>query len=226
MRMWLTIGVLLVAFAVLRTMWPFQSVPTGSRGVLTQFGAIRSIEPEGLAIFWPWQKLFLFSIRAEEASVDDAEGSTSDTQPVHVALTVRYSIVPDKVAEVFEKYSHDGNLASYVQTATQEVFKAVTAKYTAPDLIAQRSKVSTEIRDALQAKLAIYGAQVINIDMRNFAFSPEYMKAINDKVTQEQLKLAAENRAKTVEAEQKVKIVTAEAEAAAVKAKADGDAYA
>ena len=226
MRLWVTIGVLVVGLMVLRTVWPFQSVPTGSRGVLTQFGAIKSIEPEGLAIFWPWQRLYLFSIRAEEAQVDDAEGSTSDTQPVRVALTVRYSIIPDKVAEVFEKYSHDGNLASYVQTATQEVFKAVTAKFTAPDLISQRSRVSAEIREALSAKLAIYGAQVINIDMRNFAFSPEYMKAINDKVTQEQLKLAAENRAKTVEAEQKVKIVTAEAEAAAVKAKADGDAYA
>jgi regulator of protease activity HflC (stomatin/prohibitin superfamily) len=67
---------------------------------------------------------------------------------------------------------------------------------------------------------------VINIDMKNFAFSDSYMKAINDKVTQEQLKLAAENRVKTAEAEQRIKIVTAEAEASAVKARADGEAYA
>ena len=62
--------------------------------------------------------------------------------------------------------------------------------------------------------------------MKNFAFSDSYMKAINDKVTQEQLKLAAENRVKTAEAEQRIKIVTAEAEASAVKARADGEAYA
>ena len=49
------------------------------------------------------------------------------------------------MAEVFEKYSHDGNLSSYVQTATQEIFKAVTAKYSAPDLIAQRARVSNEV---------------------------------------------------------------------------------
>ena len=54
----------------------------------------------------PWRKLSNFSIRAETASIDDAEGATSDTQPVRVALTVRYSIFPDRVAEVFEKYSH------------------------------------------------------------------------------------------------------------------------
>ncbi|TCO36096.1 prohibitin family protein [Dokdonella fugitiva] len=214
------IGLLLSAF------WPFRQVPTGSRGVLTQFGAIRGIENEGLAVVMPWQRLALFSIRAEQAQIDNADGSTSDQQPVKVSLTVRYSIITDRVAEVYEKYSHDGDLSSYVQTATQEVFKAVTAKYNAPDLIAKRSQVSTDINAALKQKLEVYGAQVINIDMRNFAFSPEYMAAINEKVTQEQLRLAAENKVKTVEAEQKQKVAVAEAEANALKAKADGEAYA
>jgi regulator of protease activity HflC (stomatin/prohibitin superfamily) len=219
------IKVVLVLILLLAA-WPFYSVPTGSRGVVTQFGKIVGIEGEGLAVLWPWQKLSNFSIRAEQADIEHAEGSTSDTQPVHVSLTVRYSIATDKVAEVFEKYSHDGNLSSYVQTATQEIFKAVTARYTAPDLIAKRAQVSNDIGVALREKLAIYGAQVINIDMKNFAFSDSYMKAINDKVTQEQLKLAAENRVKTAEAEQRIKVVTAEAEASAVKARADGEAYA
>ena len=215
--------VALVFFAIL---WPFYSVPTGSRGVITQFGKIVGIEGEGLAILPPWQKLSNFSIRAEKADIEGAEGSTSDQQPVKVSMTVRYSIVTDRVAEVFEKYSHDGDLSSYVQTATQEIFKAVTAKYTAPDLIAQRAKVSSDINAALRAKLSLYGAQVINIDMRNFAFSESYMRAINDKVTQEQLRLAAENKLKTVEAEQKQKVAIAEAEASAKKAEANGEAYA
>lgn len=209
---------------VLYIIWPFYSVPTGSRGVVTQFGKIIEIEAEGLAVLPPWRKLSNFSIRAETADIEGAEGSTSDTQPVKVSMTVRYSITPDRVAEVFEKYSHDGNLASYVQTATQETFKAVTAKYTAPDLIAQRSKVSSDINAALRDKLALYGAQVINIDMRNFSFSESYMHAINDKVTQEQLRLAAENKLKTVEAEQKQKVAVAEAEAKATVATASAQA--
>jgi prohibitin 2 len=141
-------------------------------------------------------------------------------------MTVRYSIMPDKVAEVYENYTHNGDLSSYVQTATQEIFKAVTARYDATDLIGKRALVSSDINAALREKLSIYGAQVINIDMRNFSFSTSYMAAINDKVTQEQLRLAAENKLKTVEAEQKQKVAIAEAEANAVKAKADGDAYA
>jgi prohibitin 2 len=36
--------------------WPFYSVPTGSRGVVTTFGAITGIEGEGLAVLPPWRK--------------------------------------------------------------------------------------------------------------------------------------------------------------------------
>jgi prohibitin 2 len=216
----------IVAIVVLATCWPFYGVPTGYRGVVTQFGAIKTTEPEGLAILPPWQKITNFSIRAEEANIKDAQGATSDTQPVHVSMTVRYSISVDKVAEVFEKYTHTGDLSSYVQTATQEIFKAVTAKYTAVDLIGKRSMVSSDIYTALQAKLSKYGAAVINIDMTNFDFSKDYMAAINEKVTQEQKRMGAENKLHTVEAEQKQKVAVAEADARALKAKADGEAYA
>lgn len=213
-----------VSLAVVAAVWPFYTVPTGSRGVITQFGKIVGIENEGLAILPPWQKLSNFNIRAEMADIENAEGSTSDTQPVRVSLTVRYNIATDKVSEVFEKYSHNGDLSSYVQTASQEIFKAVTAKYTATELISERAKVSADINSALRSKLSIYGANVINIDMRNFAFSPSYMTAINDKVTQEQLRLAAENKLKTVEAEQKQKVAVAEAEAKATVATATAQA--
>lgn len=221
-------NVLIAVAVILFLLWlsPFNTVPTGMRGVITQFGAIKGIEPEGLVILPPWQKLSVFNVRAEEATIENAEGSTSDTQPVKVSMTVRYSIMTDRVAEVFEKYSRNGDLSSYVQTATQEVFKAVTARYTAPDLIAQRAKVSADINMALKSKLELYGANVINIDMRNFAFSETYMAAINQKVTQEQLRLVAENKLKTVEAEQKQKVAIAEAEAAATRAQADGESYA
>lgn len=213
----------LVAFLIC---WPFYTVPTGYRGVVTQMGKITGVEGEGLTVLPPWQKLTVFSIRAETADIEKAEGSTSDQQPVHVSLTVRYSIATDKVADVYEKYSHNGDLSSYVQTASAEVFKAVTAKYNAVDLINQRAKVSGDISSALQTKLNTYGAMVINIDMRNFAFSDSYMKAINEKVTQEQLKLGADNALLTTRSLEQKKVVIAEATANAVKAQADGDAYA
>src|SRR5256885_10438398 len=48
---WIRFGLLgLAAVIVLLIVWPFYSVPTGSRGVVTQFGRIIGIENEGLAI--------------------------------------------------------------------------------------------------------------------------------------------------------------------------------
>jgi regulator of protease activity HflC (stomatin/prohibitin superfamily) len=93
------VGCVVLAWIVIAICWPFYTVPVGSRGVITQFGKIVGIQPEGLAVLPPWQALTLFSIRAEQADIDKADGSTSDTQPVFVSLTVRYSISPDKVAE-------------------------------------------------------------------------------------------------------------------------------
>ena len=215
-----------IALVMLVAFWPLTSVPTGYRGVITVGGAIKSLKEEGYVLLWPWEKKVDFNIRAEQADVEKAEGSTLDTQPVNVSLTVRYSISLDRVTEVYEKYSHDGNLASYVQTATAEVFKAVTARYTATDLIAKRSSVSNDISALLRDKMKVFGAQIISIDMRNFSFSPSYMAAINEKVTQEQLRQAADNKLKTVESEQKQKVAVAEAEADAARKTADGEAYA
>jgi regulator of protease activity HflC (stomatin/prohibitin superfamily) len=216
----LAVLIMLIAF------WPLRTVPTGHRGVITVGGAIKGIEGEGFTLVAPWQQLSVFNVRAEQADVKNAEGATSDQQPVKTSMTVRYSVAPDQVAKVFEQFSKDGNLDTYIETATLEVFKAVTAKYTAPDLIAKRPLVSSDIRSLLTGKVAPYGAQIVNIDMTNFAFSAEYMQAINAKVTQDQLLQTAEKKALTVEAEQKQKVKIAEAEATALRAEADGKAYA
>lgn len=218
-----------IAFVVLVTLivcWPFHTVPTGYRGVVTQFGAIKETQPEGLVVLPPWQKITNFSIRADSVDVKNAEGATSDTQPVHTSLTVRYAIDPNKVSEVFEKYSHSGDMDSFINTAALETFKAVTARYTAPDLIGKRAQVSMDVTGLLRSKVAQFGTNVISVDMTQFAFGKEYMAAITEKVTQEQQKLAADNKLLTVEAQQKQKVAVAEADARAVKAKADGDAYA
>lgn len=220
-------GVIGVVTAItLAACWPFHVVPAGSRGIVTEFGKVARIENEGLAILAPWQGMRTCNIRALSSKVDGAEGSTSDTQPVKVSLMVRYNIDPDKVAHVYNNFSKDCDLDNYIDTAVMEVFKAVTAQYEAPELVTKRVEVSGKVDTALRNKLRLYGAQVVNIDMTNFAFSPKYMEAVNEKVTQEQLKLAAENKVKTVTAQQQEKVAIANAEASAAKAKADGEAYA
>jgi prohibitin 2 len=206
--------------------YPVNTVQTGTRGVVTRGGKIIGIEQEGWVLLPPWEHLQSFNIRAETAKIENAVGGTADQQPVMTSLVVRYSIEPNKVAEVYEKYSHDGDLSSYVDSATHETFKAVTAKFTAPDLLNKRQEVSNEVRNLLSAKLAVYGAQVIQVDMTKFEYDPAYQKTINEKVQQDQLLQTAEKQQLTVAATQQQKVEIATAEANAQKAKADGQAYA
>ena len=54
-----------VVLLVLVAFWPIRTVPTGSRGVITVGGAIRSLQAEGFMLILLWQKLDVFSIRVE-----------------------------------------------------------------------------------------------------------------------------------------------------------------
>src|SRR5258708_36511798 len=91
------VGIGIVALIVLALLWPFYSVPTGSRGVVTQFGKIVGIEGEGLAVLPPGQKLSNFSIRAEAAGIENAEGGTHDPAPGKGSWAVRYQNRTDRV---------------------------------------------------------------------------------------------------------------------------------
>jgi regulator of protease activity HflC (stomatin/prohibitin superfamily) len=127
---------------------------------VTQFGRIIGIENEGLAVLPPWQKLANFSIRAEQADIENANGSTSDTQPVKVSMTVRYSIMPDKVAEIYEKYSHSGDLS----VEAEQKQKVAIAE-------AEASAVKARADGEAYASLKIATAQAEALKIQNAALS-------------------------------------------------------
>lgn len=47
--------ILLIAGVLLFWLWPLRTVPTGSRGVVTVGGSIKSIQSEGFMILAPWE---------------------------------------------------------------------------------------------------------------------------------------------------------------------------
>ena len=96
----------------------------------------------------------------------------------------------------------------------QEVLKAVTAKYTAEELITKRPAVSEEMRATLAERLLVHNIAVNALSIVGFSFSKIFMEAIESKQTAEQLALKAKrdlDRIK-IEAEQKITAAKAEAE--------------
>jgi regulator of protease activity HflC (stomatin/prohibitin superfamily) len=96
----------------------------------------------------------------------------------------------------------------------QEVVKAVTAKYTAEELITKRPAVSDAMKLALTERLLEHNIAVDAFSIVGFSFSKIFMEAIESKQTAEQLALKAKrdlDRIK-IEAEQTITAAKAEAE--------------
>jgi prohibitin 2 len=218
-------AVLLLLIAVVLN--PFHSVQSGTRMVITQFGEVVRVAEEGLTFIVPFmQKGEPISIRAESVSIKRATAASSDIQQAYTSITVRYALVPSKVGYIYSNFSKTGDLDQFVSTATTEALKSATAKFTAPQLIGRRDEVNAALTNLLQNKLNVYGAKVVAVDMTDFSFSDSYMKAIDDKTTQEQQALASEASQRKVRSEQEMQVIAAQAQAKAAQAKADGEAYA
>jgi regulator of protease activity HflC (stomatin/prohibitin superfamily) len=215
-----------LALIVVMAYWPLRSVPSGHRAIITIGGKTTAVHHEGFMLLFPWEQMHLMNMRANSVEVKGAQGATADRQPVTVSMVPRYAITPGQEVMVYERFSKDGDLDPYVATATQEAFKAATAGFTAPELVTRREEVSVDVKQRLGAKVAVFGAHIISNDMTDFAFNEKYMEAINRKVTEEELRQAAENKVLRVQAEQKEKVAVAEAEAEAARRTADGAAYA
>jgi regulator of protease activity HflC (stomatin/prohibitin superfamily) len=144
----------------------------------------------------------------------DATTSSSDLQDVDLSVALNYHILPDKANKVYQTIGTEFK-ERIIDPAIQEVMKAITARYTAEELITKRPLVSAEMKEALTLRLIESNIAVDAFSIINFSFSQTFTEAIEAKQTAEQNALKAKrdlDRIK-VEAEQTIAAATAEAEA-------------
>lgn len=207
---------------VIFTVIPFGTVGTGERGVVTRFGApTGEVKGEGLY----WRKPFVEKIIDVKVNVQsttaEASAASKDLQTVHTKVQLNYSVNPEKVVELYRAMKKDYD-SILIHPALQESIKSATAKYTAEELVTKRPAVREEIVTLLREKLSPHGIQVGEFNIVDFAFSPEFDKAIELKVKAEQDALAAKNvlEQRKYEAEQVVVKAQADAEAIRIQAQA------
>ena len=205
---------LLVLWIVVRLLNPFVIVGAGERGVVLNFGAVqKSVLGEGLHFRIPIvQKIVMVDVRIQKSQTD-AESVSKDLQDTKSTIAVNYHASPEKVNNIYQNIGTSFK-ERIIDPAVQEVVKAITARYTAVELITQREKVRNEIKDLLKQRLSSYDIIVDDFSIVNFRFSQQFEAAIEAKQTAEQLALKAQrdlDRIK-IEAEQKVASAKAEAE--------------
>ena len=211
------VGMVIVAVAVLLVlliMNPFVKIDAGERGVLLNFGAVQGdVLGEGLHFRIPiMQKIVKMDVKIQKSETR-AEAASKDLQDIKSVIALNYHIIPEKANWVYQNIGVAFK-ERVIDPTVQEAVKAVTAKYTAVQLIGEREAVSTAIKDALSQKLADYNLYVDGFSVIDFSFSKKFTDAIEAKQEAEQLALKAQrdlDRIK-IEAEQKVAQAKAEAE--------------
>jgi regulator of protease activity HflC (stomatin/prohibitin superfamily) len=150
-----------------------------------------------------------------------ADASSKDLQTVSASIVVNYKYQENAVVNLYKNVGKEEKVAEkIIQPAVQEVFKSVVAKYSAEQLITDRSKVSQDIETALNDRLKTYWIQIQAFNIVNFDFSKSFNDAIEAKVTAEQNALAEKNKLEKVKYESEQKVVAAEAQAKAIEIQA------
>ena len=212
--------VLLVAAALLVRLSPFTSVPAGHKGVVTTFGKVsQEALDEGLHLINPLSRVTNLSTRIQKVD-SQGDAASRDLQQVTTHIALQFHL---NAQDLPTFYQHVG--LNYEETVIapqiQETFKAVTARYTAEELITKREEVRHAIREVLDKKLRELSAGGIIVDdfsITNFAFSHSFNAAIESKQEAEQLALKAKRDLERIEVEAQQKIAMANAEAASLKA--------
>ncbi len=186
----LAIGLAILFFIVL--IWPFAIIDAGERGVVTRLGAYSRTLAPGFHVVVPLLEMVTkFEVRTQKEQTE-ASAASKDLQTVNATVAVNYNIDPAKVDDLYVTIGIDYK-SRVIDPAIQEVAKAVTAKYTAEELLTKRASVTEEMHSLLSTRLASSDIQVTAVSIVNFNFSTSFNAAIEAKVTAEQNALAEKN---------------------------------
>jgi regulator of protease activity HflC (stomatin/prohibitin superfamily) len=214
----ITSGVVLVVLIILLS-FSFTTVASGHRGVLLQLGEVKpTILDEGLHFKLP----FIQTVQPIEVRVQKEESSqtaaSKDLQTVTATVAVNFSVDPSGVNKLYQEIGLDYK-GRIIDPAIAEALKAVTAQYTAEEMISKRPEVSAKVKDMLEDKLTKYFMKLEEINIKEFAFSEEFNRAIEQKQTAEQNALKASRDLERIKIEAEQQITQAQAEAEALRLK-------
>ena len=219
-------AVFLVLFVVLSSC--FVIVNAGYVGVVKRLGAVQpNYLSEGFHVKMPiLDSVEKFDIRLNKFEAQ-AGASSKDLQVVRTSIAVQYSMTPELMPLTLQKVGTRAVAErTLIAPSIMESVKAITALYTAEELITRRDEVKNEIQskinsfldETLEEKDLMGLLKIANVAITDFDFSAEFNRAIEEKVRAEQEALKAKN--------EKLRQVTqAEAKAEEQKLIADAAAY-
>ena len=132
------------------------------------------------------------------------------TTTITSTIAINYKVVNSYSASMYKKVGVDYE-SIIIAPAIQECVKAVTAKFTAEELITNRQNVGDQMNTLLEDKICSYGLEIQIFNIISFDFTDEYNAAIEAKQTAQQNALKAEQDLQRIKVEAEQTIAKAEA---------------
>lgn len=212
------IGIIVLIFLII-ILSSLKSVPTGTVGVKTRFGAVqKSVINEGMNLKIPFiEKIVLINCKTQKIETT-SEGSTRDMQTVDVSIAVNYNVIKETANSLYQNVGLNYE-EIIIKPAMLESIKATMAQYTAEELITKRAEISENIKQILITKISDSGFSVTGFNITDINFSDSYNQAIEKKaVAQQEVETAKANLEKQqIENNQKISVAETEAKVMALQ---------
>jgi regulator of protease activity HflC (stomatin/prohibitin superfamily) len=196
---------------------PILFVPVGYRGVQLRLGnTTGNIFQQGMNFRVPFiEGTRNIEVRTQKETIK-ATAASKDLQSVEAEVALNFSLEPNKLVSLYQTVG-DEYKERIIAPVLQEAVKAVTARYTAEELITKRGQVSADIKAMLSEKLSPRGIMSEDFNIVNFTFSQSFDDAIERKVTAEQNALASKNKLEQIKYEAEQRIAQAKGESEAIR---------
>lgn len=214
---WALAVICLISFAVV----PFSLHQVDETEVLVikEYGKVKEVitDPGMEFDFWLGKTYERIDTKTQDLKIE-AMTYSSDAQVMNVALTIQYKFLGGEAKRIIKDYGSTKALTERITSVLTETPKAVLSTRTAMEIIANRSSITPEIREAIQNALGEkYPVEITNVAISNIDFSDAFEQAVEEKMIAEQNKLKAdyenEKKVATAKANAEAKILEAEAEA-------------
>ena len=151
-------------------------------------------------------------------SIIETTALSKDLQSVSIGVAINY-----RISDAVKLYQNVGTDFEriIIDPFAQESIKAVVAKYTAEDLIQYRHDAKDRVYQELSERLLPLNIELIDFNFVHSDFSPDFIKAVEEKQIAEQRAKTTRNLTEQVKEEALQIKSKAEAESYALKVKKD-----
>jgi len=184
----------------------------------------------GFGMKAPWQDAVTFDITGQQAiyklngepSSEDEEVHgpeitiTVENVPVNIDVAVRYSIDPNKVADLYTTYkSQEGLFARVISQDIKATVREAANGYTVDSLQSNRAEYSAKLEDLLSERWASQGIIVDSVALQGIRPPQEVTDRFNETQAAQTELIKAQAQTKVIEEQAKQKIAEANGQAEA-----------